>query len=57
MSRDLSLVQLMGQSKNAIVREVFSSTDSDSRRRPETVGPPVYRAANLFFQPQLFNNQ
>uniref|UniRef100_A0A8C5B8Y7 Myosin IH n=1 Tax=Gadus morhua TaxID=8049 RepID=A0A8C5B8Y7_GADMO len=29
--------RLMGQSKNAIVREVFCNADADSRRRPETV--------------------
>uniref|UniRef100_A0A8C7NMT9 Myosin IHa n=1 Tax=Oncorhynchus mykiss TaxID=8022 RepID=A0A8C7NMT9_ONCMY len=29
--------QVMRQSKNAIVRECFASTESDSRRRPETV--------------------
>ncbi|KAF3850864.1 hypothetical protein F7725_012636 [Dissostichus mawsoni] len=30
-------IELIGQSKNAIVKECFSSTDPDSRRRPETV--------------------
>ncbi|CAL8348032.1 unnamed protein product [Lota lota] len=32
-----NIKNLMGQSKNAIVRECFSSVDTDSRRRPETV--------------------
>ncbi|XP_034056207.1 unconventional myosin-Ih [Gymnodraco acuticeps] len=32
-----NIKDLIGQSKNAIVKECFSSTDPDSRRRPETV--------------------
>ena len=32
-----SLLKLICQSKNAIVKECFSTMDADSRRRPETV--------------------
>ncbi|XP_059920754.1 unconventional myosin-Ih [Gadus macrocephalus] len=32
-----NIKDLMGQSKNSIVREVFGNADADSRRRPETV--------------------
>lgn len=32
-----TFLQLICQSKNAIVKETFSAMDRDSRRRPETV--------------------